>query len=151
MNASISIIRQSRTQLIGMIDRNSTATLNKIPEGFKNNIIWNIGHVLVSMEAICYKRAGMPMCVDPILVSRYANGTTPLGDADEKEIAEIKALLVASVDQIEKDYTADAFVHYTPWTTGTGIPINSIDDALAFAAYHDGMHMGCILGLRKFL
>lgn len=151
MNANIHIIRHSRMQLAGLIDRTPLEQLNKIPQGFRNNIIWNIGHLLVSLEGLCYKRAGRPVCVDPVLVARYGGGTVPLGDADEKEVAEIKSLLVASVDQLEVDYVADCFKNYTPWTTGAGIPINTVEDALAFGAYHEGMHTGCISALKKLI
>ena len=36
----------------------SLAQLNKIPEGFNNNIIWNIAHTVVTHQLLLYKMTG---------------------------------------------------------------------------------------------
>jgi hypothetical protein len=151
MSAAIKIIRRSREQLVELIDRTSVNQLNIIPQGFRNNIIWNIGHLLVALEGITYRRAGLPLNVDPVLATRYGKGSIPAGDTDENEIAEIKSLLVSSIDCIEVCYMRDGFANYTPWTTSQGFELPDIDAALAFGAYHEGLHSNCIDTLLKFI
>jgi len=38
-----------------MITPFSLEQLNKIPEGFNNNLIWNIAHCVVTQQLLCYK------------------------------------------------------------------------------------------------
>lgn len=151
MNAAIKIIRRSRQQLVEIIDQTSIEQLNKIPVGFRNNIIWNIGHLLVTLEGLTYRRAGLPMNVDPVLSARYGKETVPSGDTDASEIAEIKSLLLSSVNNIEECYIRNAFVNYTPWTTSMHFELADIDAALAYAAYHEGMHRNNISLIQKSL
>ena len=48
--------------------------LNKIPEGFNNNIIWNFGHVIVSQQIICYKLSNQPLKVSDEYVNKICKG-----------------------------------------------------------------------------
>jgi len=43
-----------------MIEDFSLEELNKIPEGFNNNIIWNIAHVIATQQALVYGLSGLP-------------------------------------------------------------------------------------------
>jgi hypothetical protein len=43
--------------------------LNTIPEGFNNNLIWNIGHIIVSQLLVI--NFGLPMMVSDELVEKY--------------------------------------------------------------------------------
>ena len=41
-------ITQTRANAIAAIEGLSNEQLNEIPEGFSNNIAWNLGHILVT-------------------------------------------------------------------------------------------------------
>jgi hypothetical protein len=47
----------------------------KVPEGFNNNIIWNIAHVIVTQQILVYKLSGLPMIVTDEMVEKYRKGT----------------------------------------------------------------------------
>jgi hypothetical protein len=49
--------------------------LNKVHEGFNNNIIWNIAHVIVTQQILVYKLSGLPMIVTDEMVEKYRKGT----------------------------------------------------------------------------
>lgn len=51
--------------------------LNKIPDGFNNNIIWNMAHMVAAMQVLCYKRANQPISMDDRIISPYLTGTKP--------------------------------------------------------------------------
>ena len=59
----IEIIRKLRSTVLSVVSEYSTEQLNKIPGGFNNNIIWNLGHIIASQQGICYKRTGVPTVV----------------------------------------------------------------------------------------
>jgi hypothetical protein len=53
--------------------------------------------------------------------------------------------------QLEHDLAAGCFVNYDPYTTRTGMTINTIEDALAFNLFHEGLHVGAMLSIAKHL
>jgi len=40
-------------------DNYTLEQLNKIPEGFSNNLIWNIGHIIVTQQVLIYKLSNL--------------------------------------------------------------------------------------------
>jgi len=58
MNKGIDGIRRTRTYLLDFIKDLSVEQLNEIPGRLNNNIIWNLGHTLVTQQHLCYIRSG---------------------------------------------------------------------------------------------
>ena len=132
------------------IENNSLEDLNKIPKGFNNNIIWNIGHVLVTAQILAYKLSGLPMHVSDNLVNKYRKDTKPEGVVSQEEVDEIKALLFSTIEQLEVDYKNGIFKEYNAYTVSTtGNTLTNIDEALQFILFHEAMHLGYILALAR--
>jgi len=55
------------------------------------------------------------------------------------------------LDQTEKDLEAGIFKTYQEYPTSTGYVITSVQDALNFNNFHEGIHLGYILALKKSL
>lgn len=123
--------------------------LNKIPTGFNNNIIWNLGHLVYAQQGICYKRAGVEPIVSEDFFTLYSPGTKPERFIDESELETIKELLTSTLDRLIIDYEKDLFANYTPWTTRYGVDLNNIDDVLNFLPFHDGLHIGYIMAQKR--
>ena len=51
----IDIARKNRKIFESFIDRLTLEQLNKVPQGFKNNVIWNIVHCIVTQQLLVYK------------------------------------------------------------------------------------------------
>lgn len=148
------ILKNLRTNhhiLSKFIDGYSLEQLNKIPEGFRNNIIWNIGHLIVAQQGLIYRSSDLPIQVSKDMVEKYTNGTVPDGKATQDEVDEIKGLLTYTLDQLEKDLKEGIFKQYNERQTKTGFTISNLEDALVFCNFHEGIHLGMILSLRKFL
>ncbi len=47
MHEAFNITMQNRKVLEGYLQNYSLEQLNKVPQGFNNNLIWNIGHIIV--------------------------------------------------------------------------------------------------------
>jgi len=151
MNIEIERIIRTRKYLLGQIESLSTESLNKIPEGFNNNILWNIGHLIAAQQGICYVRSGATMVVDEKYFLNYKPGTAPTEFVDESEVAQIKSLLITSLDSLEDDIHNNLFKNYPLWTTRYGVDIASIDDALQFIMFHEGLHSGTIMALKRLV
>ena len=143
--------KTNRKLYLDYFDKYSLAQLNKVPTGFNNNLIWNIGHVVVAQQAIIYKGANLPMNVSDDLFNLYKSGTKPTHDVSQNEVDEIKTLLISLIEQTEKDFSNGKFVSINERTTGTGFHLASIKDAFEFNNYHEGLHFGCMMSIRKFV
>ncbi len=151
MQDPIEITRVNRKTLEKMLDHYSLEQLNKVPEGFNNNMIWNIAHVVVTQQLLVYGLSGLPMMVDSEMVSLYRKGTKAKNPVTAAAVSAIKALLFATLDETEKDLATGAFKSFKEYPTSTGFVVKSIKDAINFNNYHEGLHLGYIMALRKAL
>lgn len=55
MESILKTWKTSRKLFLEYFDNYTIDQLNKIPDGFSNNLIWNIGHVIVAQQALIYK------------------------------------------------------------------------------------------------
>jgi hypothetical protein len=137
--------------MLTMVSEYSTEQLNKVPEGFNNNIIWNLGHVIAAQQGICYKRSGLDTVVSEAFFESYRPGTKPDKFIDAEEIANIKELLFSTLDQFEADTKKGIFVEYNPVVTRYGVELTSITEAMNFLPFHDGFHMGYVMALKRMV
>lgn len=151
MKSTFNVTRVSRQVYDRFFDNYSTEQLNKIPEGFSNNLIWNIGHIVVSQQMLMYLASGNTPNVSAEMIDRYKRGSRPERDASAEEIAEIRSLLFTLVDKSEEDYDAGLFKTYAERKTELGFTLTSIEDAIEFNNYHEATHLGMMMSLRKFV
>ena len=151
MNTSIETIQEVRKAFLNLIEGLTIDEINKIPEGFNNNIIWNFGHVIVSQQLLCNKLAGLPLNLDESYVTRYSKGTKPESFLDEKELAVLKELSVSTINQLVSDINVNLFGSYQLYKTSLNVELNNIDDAVKFLTMHEGLHFGYALALKKLV
>ncbi|WP_346881934.1 DinB family protein [uncultured Algibacter sp.] len=133
-----------------IIENNTLEDLNKIPKGFNNNIIWNIGHVLVTEQLLAYKLSGLETNVSEDMINTYKKDSKPKGDISEKEVNEIKDLLFSTIEKTKLDYQNEVFKTFNEYTVSTtGNTLTNIEDALQFAVLHEGLHLGYVLALLR--
>ncbi|MDA6071397.1 DinB family protein [Flavobacterium sp. AC] len=151
MNSVFEVQKTIREILLKVLDHHSLEQLNKIPDGFSNNLIWNIGHCISSQQVLIYKLSGLPTMVSDELIAKYRKGTKPEGDVSQGEVDEIRALLSTTLQQTERDFDNKVFVDYNEYTTSLGFTLKNIDGALSFNNYHEGIHTGIVMSIRKFV
>ena len=151
MNKAIETIRNPRKLLIKVTEGLSIEQLNKVPPGFNNNIIWNMGHIITAQQGVCYRRCGLDLKIDEDFFQRYKPDTKPEGFIDSMGVEKIRTLLFTTLDELEADYSAGIFTNYPTFVTRYGIEINSIDSAISFLPFHEGLHIGCMIALKKLV
>lgn len=151
MHQVFEITRLSRKILAEYLENYTLEQLNKIPEGFHNNLIWNIGHILVVQQMLVYNLSGLPMKVSQEMVEKYKRGTKPEDNVSQTEMDEIGSLLFETINQTKADFNSKIFKTYTEFTTLSGFTIRNVEDALAFNYYHEAMHIGMMMSIRKFI
>lgn len=151
MEKTFKVWETSRSVYLKLLDQYSIEQLNFIPEGLSNNLIWNIGHVAVVQQALVYKLSGLPMMVSEELYDKYKNGSQPNSNTSPEEVAIIKQLLFEAIEKTKNDYANGLFKSYNEFTTTTGFNLATVEDAINFNNFHEGMHLGFILKIKKFL
>jgi hypothetical protein len=151
MDTTFKIWETNRSLYLNFLNNFSLEQLNKIPEGFSNNLIWNIGHIIVSQQGLVYRLSGLKMNVTDAMFETYKNGSKPTGTTSLSEVEEIKTLLFSLISQTKSDYENGKFVSYNEYTTGTGFNLTSTKEAMEFNNYHEGLHLGFMMNIRKFI
>lgn len=145
--------KTSRLLIANYFEKYNLEQLNHIPEGFNNNLIWNIGHIVVIQQRLAYEGAGLDPHVSAEYFEKYQGGTKPDGKATQQEVDELKELLKSLAEQTEVDFD-NVILQSQPYkerTTGSGFHLSSIQDALEFNNYHEAMHLGAMMAIRKFV
>lgn len=151
MESTIKTWKTSRELILKLLNTYTLEELNFIPKGFSNNIIWNAGHIIVAQQLLVYRCTENEDYLPEGFFEKYAPGSKPTGETTQKEVDEIKNLLMKHILQTEKDLNANLFKKYTPRQTQTGFHIANLQEALEFNNYHEALHLGVMLSLRKFL
>jgi hypothetical protein len=147
----LGITLQNRKNLLAILENTPKEDLLRIPKEFRNNIWWNIAHVVVTQQILVYKFSGVPMLVSEELVAKFMKGTVPDGAASDDEIAQITGVLVSTIERTQEDYEAGRFKDFKPYTTSAKVTLNNVQDAISFNNFHEGIHLGSIFALRKML
>lgn len=141
-----------RSKMLRLLEELSIEQLNKIPAGLNNNIIWHIGHILVSTEILCYWRTNIDADYVIPLAEKYKNGTKPEAFIAKEEIETIKNNLLSSLQKIEAAYQQNKFQKITPYATQTfGVMMEDIETVFQYCSLHDTLHLGNITIIKKLI
>lgn len=151
MQNTFKIWETSRNIYLNYVEKYSLEQLNTIPEGFSNNLIWNIAHIVVSQQKLVYTLSGLPMHISQDMMEKYQNGSKPDGKATQEEVDQIKALLISTVNQTKSDFDNGIFKEFNPYQTKTGFYLGSLEEAIQFNNYHEGIHLGIMMHIKKFV
>lgn len=140
---------QIRKGFYAILKHTPKEELLKIPNGFNNNIWWNIAHVVVTQQRLTYKLSGLPMHISKEMDDKFSKGTVPNGDATDEEIELVKSLLFSTIEGTIADYENGVFESYNAYTTSAKVTLNNLSDAVSFNLFHEGLHLGSIFALQK--
>ncbi|ANE48679.1 hypothetical protein SY83_02835 [Paenibacillus swuensis] len=127
---------------------------NRIPEGFRNHIRWQLGHIYTVTERFAFYFAGLPMVLPDGFSEQFGNGTSPETPTNYPvpTLQELETLLQEQLHRIQT--TLPERVHQTidpPYVTSAGMRLGSIEEFLTFNLYHEGMHISMIKVYKKLV
>ncbi|MFD2288019.1 hypothetical protein GJU39_17285 [Pedobacter petrophilus] len=134
----INELKENRLGLISIVKNLSIAQLNEIPAGYANNIIWNLGHILVTPAHHLFPGMENLLPVGEKYINSYSDGTKPTTNIGETEINEIIAYLPLSLDSLLQAHDAGLF------TEDKGFGKRAFEGALDFLSFHERMHFSRI-------
>ena len=151
MQKRFDTLLKSRQLTSKIIESLTNEQLNKIPAGFKNNIAWNVAHLLVTQQLLCYKLSGLDCLVSNEMIVNFQKGSTPSTQVSKEAFDAIKEQFLQLPVQLNEDYEKGIFKNYTEYTTSVNVTLSTIEDGIDFSLYHEGIHLGVILQLLKFV
>ncbi len=151
MEKHFDLIRTTRNNVLKVINDLSLDQLNHIPSGFNNNIAWNVAHLPVTMELLCYGLSGLPMHLSNEQISAYRKGTSPTSPLPQKDFNFFREQLTSGVDQLEQDYQNGIFKTYKTYPTSYDITLNTIEEAITFNYVHEAVHLGYIMAMKRLI
>jgi hypothetical protein len=99
---------------------------------------------------LVYKLSGLPMMISDEMVEKIKKGTKPEDIATQSEVDEIQLLLMETINQTESDLE-NKILLIIKNTQHLQDCTKSALDAIAFNDFHEGMHIGVIMSIRKFI
>ena len=148
-NYAFEVLKITRNNILKKFEGLTIEELNRIPEKFNNNLIWNFGHVIATQQILCYGLSGNKAFVSNEIIDTYRKGTKPENFVSAETYKELIDLSEAAIHQMEKDYAAGLFKEHKTYTTSYGTTLTTIEEAILFNNVHEGMHLGYCIALRK--
>ncbi|MCF2943307.1 DinB family protein [Paenibacillus tarimensis] len=120
---------------------------DQIPEGFRNSIRWNLGHIYVIAERFYFQYLGLPMRMPEGFRDQFDNGTSPLNQspASVPSLAELTELLGNQEERLRQllsNRMQEQLV--PPFTTSLGLTLGTPEQFVSFTLFHEGMHLATI-------
>lgn len=106
---------------------------------------------MVSQQRLAYLLSGNETLLTEEFTNKYVNGTIPDGKTTQEEVDEIKRLLFSTIDQTVLDYKNEKFNNYTETQTRTGFLLTNFEEAMLFNHYHEGVHLGFMMKIKRFI
>ena len=141
-----------RTNTINAVKELSESQAGAIPEGFNNNILWNLGHVYLVQEKFAFGFIPEPMHMPEAFTELFGRETKPSEwKVQPPTLTELIKLLEDQTGRIEESLInrLDEVVG-NPFTMPSGLTLKTIGEFLIFSMYHEGMHVQTIRMLKRF-
>lgn len=136
---------RTRTTLAKALEGVSPETFEMIPEGFNNNIHWQVGHILTTGALFMfYGQEKLPARYNEL----FGSGTKP---ADwTGDVPSVDTLL----DQINEQLTQINEVDVTTFDTRIEKPFignETLGELAAMGAFHEALHVGQVQILKRLI
>ena len=138
-----------RSQILEVVV-SAEGQLHRIPNGFRNHLYWQIGHVLTVTDELIYGLTGEGSRIPPVYRKYFAPGTVPVQGQEQLPPAEvlIKQLQQQQLDISEMDASrmeqpvpdSDNFLH-----------ASKTRELFYVLIAHEGTHVGMIHAMVKVL
>jgi uncharacterized damage-inducible protein DinB len=137
-----------RREILSVLQDVTEEKAEVIPQGFHNNIRWNLGHIFLDqylwIQAVTKEKADIPEKFH----SWFGYGTSPKDFTEETPgLEELKALLREQPGKIREVYGARLDEEFAPTEMG----MFTIEQVLVRTIFHEGMHLQTILDIKKLI
>nr|WP_294860433.1 DinB family protein [uncultured Fluviicola sp.] len=141
ITSQIETLKNQRTNLLLQLEGLSNEDIGLIPAGHNNNILWNLGHILVVPQYYFYVANGHSQNVEQYYIQNYMSGSYPKATNIDKEYNAIKVSLLPTLDALKSDFEKDMFKDFKAFGDLDFI------STLEFLIKHEAGHLNTINNL----
>lgn len=102
---------------------------------------------MVTQQSLVCDLSGVPLRISDEYVWKFGRGTVPDGMAREEETG--AGFLISMGEWTQQDDNNGDFQKYGEFTTSNKVTLQSLEDAMRFNNYHEGLHPGVIRFIKK--
>ena len=150
VKAAADILVRTRQSLYDLVKDLTQSQWFEQPEGFANNIAWNVGHLVLAQQGLTYTRLGLKPDITRQYAKMYSPGTSPADWEMKPDTDDLLDKLVSLSQKLADDVAAGVFdgLELPTESPIPQMPVpESIEHAMIFNQYHEGMHLGVIVSL----
>lgn len=140
-----------RNRTLAQLDATTEGMADVMPDGFRNTIRWNLGHIFLAHENIIYRFAGVEPKIPSHYYELFSMNTSPADwQIAPPTLQELRNLLA---DQTQR--TVEAFtgrlseVGEKPYQMSETVTFTTIGEMLNFANWHEGLHQATINCIKR--
>ena len=141
-----------RINTLNAVKEVSDSQADSIPEGFNNNIRWNLGHVYVVQELFAFAFIPEPMQIPDNFTELFGRDSKPSEwKVQPPTMLELTKLLEDQTNRIQATLENRLAENVAkPYNMPSGLTLKTIGEFLTFGMYHEGMHVQTIKMLKRF-
>lgn len=144
--------RRATLEIAKSVKENYAEFADTIPEGFNNNIRWNLGHIATITDQLSSYPAGEKFELPKPFHKSFGFGTSPKNWNNETpSLEEIIQILEKQPKQITEKYSKRLFHPLPKPFELVGVEYKTVGELLAFNLHHEGLHCGQIKSMIHFL
>lgn len=124
-----------------------------IPEGFDNNIRWHLGHIYTAQERLAFHITQEPLLLPDGYQDWFGKGTKPSdSQKDIPTLNDLRSILLNQPARIRETFENRLGEKVSsPFSTSSGLALETIAEILTFSLYHEGMHFDHIKTYKRLL
>ena len=145
------LLRFLRGMGAGVAEGLDEAQLLTVPDGLSNNIVWNLGHVLLYESIFLYAQSGVTQPVPESYSELFKAGTSPAEWDAPPDVAEVVERYKTQVDQTASDFETGKFNDFKTMKISDQLTLGSLEEAIAFHCFHEGVHLGRMGALKRLV
>lgn len=139
-----------RHELLVEVETINEEEADIIPEGFRNNIRWNLGHIYLEQYQWIQQLTKEPIMIPEHFKEWFGYGTSPEDWAEGIPIPSldyVKRLLAVQPFMIRDLYGERLEEEFAVTETG----MYTVEQVLVRTIFHEGIHLGNIITLKKLV
>jgi uncharacterized damage-inducible protein DinB len=144
-----------RLRTLAFLDATTEEQADGMPDGFRNSIRWNLGHILLTHENLLYsflgeqEKKGIPEGFDGLFGFHTSPLTWKENNLTPPSLSVLRNLLEDQPKRFKEVFSGRLNEQgEKPFNLGS-VTLTTLADVFAFTNWHEGLHQGTITTIKR--